>query len=464
MDRNFHRTFFWWIFLLSSISTLTESRLIYNQGGFSTTNFHIPSYGNFQIEEIDVKQRQTTVPRRPRPVVVKCYPDSMDVVVQADMFDTGLQVEGRHLHLGSDLVGKGSACGAEPSGEAEFTIRTKLLDCGTSLSSTKEKIIYSNVLVYSPEPSAHGLLRLDRVTLPVECHYEKKYAVSGISLQPTWVPFVSRASAENQIDFSLQLMTDDWQFERGSNSFFLGDHINFQASAIMRHHIPLKVYVDHCVATATPDAEATLRYDFIEHHGCLADAYLTNSKSRFLPRVEEHKLRFQLDAFRFYQGNSNQVYITCHVKAVPVGSAVSSQNRACSLIENSWRSIDGNDQACRSCDLSYRAEEPPSTEPPATTTATTEAWSFKTPQPTLVQETHEHLPAKYYRVRPGMPQSQHNRPRQSPAGLMKRGAQYKAEQTIQMGPIIVLQTSDTDTEPTDSKTSLSLKSRNNKDS
>lgn len=117
--------------------------------------------------------------------------------------------------------------------------------------------------------------------------------------------------------------------------------------------MPLRVYVDHCVATATPDAEAPLRYDFIEHFGwapqaklkmapiwnnkmkivivkmimfffflvisfptfvflccpnrCLADAYLTNSTSRFLPRVEEHKLRFQLDAFRFYQEPGNQV-------------------------------------------------------------------------------------------------------------------------------------------------------------
>lgn len=35
----------------------------------------------------------------------------------------------------------------------------------------------------------------------------RKYAVDGISLHPTWVPFVSRASAEDQIDFSLLLMT-----------------------------------------------------------------------------------------------------------------------------------------------------------------------------------------------------------------------------------------------------------------
>lgn len=35
----------------------------------------------------------------------------------------------------------------------------------------------------------------------------------------------------------------------------------------MANHMPLRVYVDHCVATTTPDAEATLRYDFIDNYG-----------------------------------------------------------------------------------------------------------------------------------------------------------------------------------------------------
>lgn len=39
--------------------------------------------------------------------------------------------------------------------------------------SSEEEIIYSTVLVYSPEPSDGGLLRLDGATIPVECHYDK---------------------------------------------------------------------------------------------------------------------------------------------------------------------------------------------------------------------------------------------------------------------------------------------------
>ncbi|XP_040911471.1 zona pellucida sperm-binding protein 3-like [Toxotes jaculatrix] len=447
MDRNLQRTVSWWIVVLMSVSTLADSRLVYKRGSSVVPT---RTHGNIQPKVSAVKQQQNAV--RPRPVVVKCHSDSMEVVVQADMFDIGLQVDGKHLRLGSDPVLEESACRAFPSGQAEFTIRAHLTDCGTKLSSTKEKIIYSNVLVYSPESSSDGLLRLDGATISVECHYEKKYAVDSISLHPTWVPFVSRTSAEDQIDFKLQLMTDDWKFEKGSYSYFLGDPINFEVSAIIGNHMPLRVYVDHCVATATPDADATLRYDFIEHYGCLTDAYLTNSSSHFLPRAEEHKLRFRLDAFRFYQESSNEVYITCYVKAVPVMLTVSSQNRACSLIENRWRSVDGNDQACRSCDFSHRAEEPPSTEPP-TTTISTKAWSAIISKESSVQNKPKQHPTSYIRFRPD--QSLHDKPHQSSARLMKRRTDSKAEKTMQLGPLIILPSSKILTRPKDSKTVVS---------
>lgn len=65
----------------------------------------------------------------------------------------------------------------------------------------------------------------------------------------------------------LFFFSDDWMSERGSYVFFVGDPIYFEASIVMGHHMPLRVYVDHCVATATPDTEASPRYDFIEHNG-----------------------------------------------------------------------------------------------------------------------------------------------------------------------------------------------------
>lgn len=61
--------------------------------------------------------------------------------------------------------------------------------------------------------------------------------------------------------------TDDWRSERGSNVYFLGDTIHLEAAVTMGNHMPFRVYVEHCVATATPDADSNPRHNFIEYYG-----------------------------------------------------------------------------------------------------------------------------------------------------------------------------------------------------
>uniref|UniRef100_A0A3Q4BTN1 Zona pellucida sperm-binding protein 3 n=1 Tax=Mola mola TaxID=94237 RepID=A0A3Q4BTN1_MOLML len=422
MDRNPQCIPLWWVIL--PLCTLADGLLVY-------TDTYVPpsrTHGNIQPPPAAFEQQQNAEPHaRTRPVVVNCYPDSMELVVQADLFDRGIRVEAKHLSLGSDAESEGGVCRPAPSGEAEFTVWALLTDCGTHLSVS---ILLVKNLVNVVETC---------------CLLSRRYAVGGISLKPTWIPSVSMASAEDQLEFNLMLMTADWRFQRSSYSYFLGDPINFEVSVVIRNHMPLRVYVDHCGATADPDAEAPLRYDFIEHFGCLTDTYLTNSSSHFLPRVEEHKLRFQLDAFRFHQETSSQVYITCSVKAVPVTLTVSSQNRACSLIENRWRSVDGNEQACRSCDISHQAAEPLSSESSETATGT-KAQPIMKPQ--------QSFPASPLYFQLGLQQSQHRNPlsaQQSSTGLMKRGAQYTAQGAVQLGPITVLPSSKTTTRARDSE-------------
>lgn len=134
MDRNQQRTSVWWSIVLLSLYTLTESRLDYNRGSIGAERSHSPSRTIHQLYAAIEQQQSTQLSAGPRPVVVYCHPDSMEVVVQADMFDTGLLVDGQHLSLGSDLVREGGACGAVSSGEAEFTLWAHLTDCGTKLS------------------------------------------------------------------------------------------------------------------------------------------------------------------------------------------------------------------------------------------------------------------------------------------------------------------------------------------
>lgn len=383
-------------------------------------------------------QHQTGGPGASRRlVVVKCHPDSWEIVVQADLFNTGLMVEGRHLRLGVEQRRDPSACRAVPLGPTEFTIRAQLLDCGTvKLPPTEEKIIYSNVLIYSPEPSPDGLLRLDGAAIPVECHYNKFYSVNTfphMGLLPTWASFVLRTTADSRIDFNLKLMTGDWRLERESHMYYVGEPVHFEVSSILGNHNPLRIFVNHCVATSTPDPKAALRYDFIDH-GCLADAYLTNSSARFLSRAEDHRIQFQLDAFTFYQENANQIYITCHLTAVPSMVNDESKHRACSLIDNRWRSVDGDDEDCLSCAFPYSLEES------HTRASSTARNNVKSEQPVtsrvLARNTPKQQPATFQRV--VQPYQNVHTTHQSSAGLMRKGE--KRKETVRIGPLIIHQT------------------------
>ncbi|XP_059914466.1 zona pellucida sperm-binding protein 3-like [Gadus macrocephalus] len=427
----------WLVGLSLLISALTESQFAMRYGSSKQSS---PLPRRFELNKIPPKWRPTPVapPKtetvtRPSSVyhgiAVKCHADSMEVVVRADLFNTGLFLEAQHLHLGSN------DCTAFPSAEAELTIHFNLMECGMKLSSTDDSLIYSNLLIYSPEASVDGLLRLEGVTIPVECHYNKRYSVDGSAVHPSWIPFGSAATAEDQMEFKLTLMTDDWKLERGSLTYFLGDPVHVEASVILSDHMPLRIYVEHCVATVTPDADAALRYDFIEHHGCLSDAYLTGSGSRYLPRVQEDKLRFKLDAFMFHQEFSNLIYISCQLKAVPATTAVSTENRACSFIHNRWQSVDGNHKACDSCDvdrqfLAASAEQSPSlspTRPLEPVVRLPAARQAEEPRTDAKQ-----APANYFLFRPP------SRLRaSSPSALMKR-ANSEWTKTTSSGPLVVL--------------------------
>ena len=62
-------------------------------------------------------------------------------------------------------------------------------------------------------------------------------------------------------------LVDDWQLEGASNVFFLGHVINIEASVLQANHIPLRVFVDTCVANLAPDMNAVPSYAFIENKG-----------------------------------------------------------------------------------------------------------------------------------------------------------------------------------------------------
>ncbi|KAL7883386.1 hypothetical protein SRHO_G00010450 [Serrasalmus rhombeus] len=280
-------------------------------------------------------------------VAAECGEDSMYVEVKKDLFGTGELINPSRLSLG------GCAVTGEDSAAQVLIFEAELQLCNSVLRTTADELVYSFILQYAPEPLARlPIVRTDGAMVGIECHYPRLHNVSSNALLPAWIPYASTVTAEQRLVFSLRLMTDDWQYERPSNQYFLGDFINIEASLMHYNHVPLRIFVDSCVATAAPDANAVPRYMFIENYGCLIDAKLTGSRSHFLPRVQADKLQFQLEAFVFQQQRSELIYLTCFLNATPTSAPTDAMHKACSFTANGWTAADDDDGVCGCCDTS----------------------------------------------------------------------------------------------------------------
>ncbi|KAF1380640.1 hypothetical protein PFLUV_G00165980 [Perca fluviatilis] len=280
--------------------------------------------------------------------VLKCHEDSIEVVMKAYLFDPGLPVEPTHLSLGP-FSAEQDHCTAKVSGNGEYIIRAPLTDCGSKLMFTESALLYNNLLLYSPPPTSPGhMFQTEGAAIPVQCEYERRYTVSSRALTPTWSsPFSIQSTHFLDLDFHLRLMTNDWRSERKSLVYFLGDMVNIEASVDHRH-LPLRLYVNSCVATLTSDVNSYPRYPFIDHQGCFTDSHLDGSSSRFLPRVQDELLHIQLEPFFFHQDPRHTMYITCYLEAEPISNK-DPVKKACSFMSGRWRSVDGDDRVCESC-------------------------------------------------------------------------------------------------------------------
>lgn len=102
--------------------------------------------GSFASQQLLESQFQAAIPpkindpvpqRRQKTIYVGCHEESMEIIMHADLFATGLPVYAEELWLGPDsMMNKVSraSCGATQYGENEFAIFAYFRDCGTKLS------------------------------------------------------------------------------------------------------------------------------------------------------------------------------------------------------------------------------------------------------------------------------------------------------------------------------------------
>lgn len=119
--------------------------------------------------------------------------------------------------------------------------------------------------------------------------------VSSQAILPTWVPFRTTVVSEDKLVFSLNLMegkqrglaggagwesfareglshlpvcpSENWISKKRSPTFQLGDIAHLQAKVHTGSHVPLRLFVDHCVATPTLNRSASPYHTIVDFHG-----------------------------------------------------------------------------------------------------------------------------------------------------------------------------------------------------
>ncbi|NP_001103303.1 zona pellucida glycoprotein 3e precursor [Danio rerio] len=299
------------------------------------------------------KPQQPDIPfelRHPLPansVAAQCGERLIRVEVLEDFFGTGMLMMPTAFSLG----------GCAPIGEdptAKVVIfESELHKCGSTTVMTENELVYTFNLIFTPQdaPAGAPIARSSGAVVGIQCHYPRLINVTSNALLPTWLPYGATMVAEELLVFSLRIMTEDWLYERPSNEFFLGDFINLEASVMSYNHIPLRVFVDSCVASSDPTVANALRYSFIENNGCLVDSKLTGSSSKFMARTQMDKLHFQLEAFRFQQDLTGVIYIACVLEVAAASVPTNVEQKACSYSSsNGWLSADDDHLVCGCCD------------------------------------------------------------------------------------------------------------------
>lgn len=62
-------------------------------------------------------------------------------------------------------------------------------------------------------------------------------------------------------------LAEDWSAERPFTGFQLGDILNIQAEVGTESHVPLRLFVDSCVAALSPGTDSSPHYAIIDFNG-----------------------------------------------------------------------------------------------------------------------------------------------------------------------------------------------------
>ncbi|NWT76742.1 ZP3 protein, partial [Prunella himalayana] len=271
------------------------------------------------------------------PVEVQCQEAQLVVIVHRDLFGNGRLVSAAELSLGP------AACKhsrLDPS-QKTVTFSAGLHECGSTVQVSPAS--HPGIPTGIPNGSGSWVRENPSVPFLIPFPYpifSRRDNVSSGSIRPTWAPFNSALASQEKLLFSLRLMN-------GAGS-------GFSCPFSLFPHVPLRLFVDSCVATLGPGAGSEPHYAIIDFNGCLVDGRSDATTSAFVtPRPRQDVLRFQIDAFRFAGDPRSLIYITCHLKVTPAEQSPDALNKACSFSKarNTWAPVEGTRDICSCCEL-----------------------------------------------------------------------------------------------------------------
>ncbi|MBN3274557.1 ZP3 protein, partial [Polyodon spathula] len=198
-------------------------------------------------------------------VTLDCRKDAMVVTVNRDLFGIGYLVNSVDLSVGS------AGCSATSSDSVTSTVlfSIQLQDCGSSFQVTPrvDRICYDIWTSFSHPPQLVMSCFISYACYHLQGFLFRRWNVSSSPIKPTWVPFTSTACTEQILDFSLLLMSDNWSGPRVSSVIYLGDVLHVEASVAVDNHVPLRLYIESCIATLSGNKDSEPRYTVVDKLG-----------------------------------------------------------------------------------------------------------------------------------------------------------------------------------------------------
>ncbi|XP_075067004.1 zona pellucida sperm-binding protein 3-like [Mixophyes fleayi] len=272
-----------------------------------------------------------------RTVFYACNNTFVSVSVKSDPFGVGMKLDPGSLTLGKCPVSSTSAL------SGFFVFEYHLYDCGFS-KMFGNIVKYFVDLVYQPTN-----IGANQFSQPFTKHIG---CVLNRSMTPTSIEttVVVPVYAKGLLNFFAKLMNDDFSDTTPTKDFSLGSLISLELSVDSTNHMPLRIFVDECIVTPTPDiSNSGPIYSLITNHGCFVDGKVAASK--FVEHFPLDTIRLTFPAMKFVE-DSDEIYL--HFKIVVWDTnTVTELRKACSYFSdtNRWQLL-GNSQSnvCNCCD------------------------------------------------------------------------------------------------------------------